>query len=242
MFHHILLIVVTMYALAGAVMAADLPSRRAPPPVAYAPPPVFSWTGGYLGLSLGYGWQNARSVNYALNTLPIVQTVRPSGVVGGAYAGYNYQFNNFVVGVEADIEGSGVYGTDIFGASVGQNVRGSARGRLGYAFDRALFFATGGVTVGNVTYSNPGYFLLPFGGTYSATRAGWNVGGGMEFAFNRNWTARVEYRYSDLGRSHFVSSSAIGQAYDVRVNDNTVRAGVGYKFDTFFGGPAVNGY
>lgn len=233
MIRTILFAAVALYALAGTVMAADLPSRRAAP-AAYIPPPaMFAWTGFYAGLDIGYAWQNARAVNTAFAPAPLVGSPSPRGVIGGGFIGYNYQLGAIVLGVEGDVEGSGVSASGPFGARLGQTIRASARGRLGYAFDRALFYATGGVAIANVTFRAP-WFPFPAAGGASATRAGWTVGGGLEFAFTPNWTGRVEYRYSDLGTASFAAPLPLGAANAVRIRDNAVRAGVAYKFN--FGG------
>jgi outer membrane immunogenic protein len=227
---------VLLCAFAGAAAAADLPSRRAPVAEYVPPPPTFTWTGAYVGLDIGYAWQTARPSYYGFIPGPHLS---PSGVVGGAYLGYNYQFNqNIIVGIEGDVEGAGVSATDISGGKVGNNIRGSVRGRLGYAFDRALFYATGGVTIGDVSYT-PGIFFFPWGNaTSSTTRAGWNLGGGMEFAFTKNWIGRVEYRYTDFGTANV---APFGPGAAVRVKDNALRAGVSYKFD-FGSTPIMNRY
>jgi len=227
---------VALCALAGAAVAADLPSRKRAPVAEYVPPPpAFTWAGLYVGVDVGYAWQKARPAYYGYVPGPALS---PSGVIGGGYAGYNYQFNNnFIVGLEGDIEGAGVSATDIFGGRVANNVRGSVRGRVGYAFDRALFYATGGLTVGDVSY-RPGFLVAPYAGTTSTTRAGWNVGGGLEFAFTKNWIGRVEYRYSDLGTANV---APLGPSAAVRVKDNALRAGLAYKFD-FGARPIVSGY
>jgi outer membrane immunogenic protein len=109
-------------ALTGAALAADLPSR-APPPVFLPPPPIFTWTGLYVGLNAGGTWSNSTTVNttavplFAAPTFATELTlssalattslpVNNSGFVGGGQIGYNYQFgNSFVAGIEADIQG-----------------------------------------------------------------------------------------------------------------------------------------
>jgi outer membrane immunogenic protein len=174
-------------ASAGMAFAADLPTYT-PPPASqvYNPAPAFSWTGPYLGLTGGYGWGTS------------------SGFKGGGYAGYNFQINpNWVVGVEGDILGS-TQRTNSWDSSV--------RGRLGYAYDRYLFYGTGGVAFGDVK-----------NGGASSTRTGWTLGAGVEAALTNNMTARVEYRYTDLGTAN-VGGSSISQT------SNDLTLGVGFKF------------
>ena len=154
---------------------------------------------------------------------------RRSGVIGGGQVGYNWQVNQFVLGVEADAVGSGLngargtasrtVGAPIFAVPVTQTVTvdfgkiewmASFRGRAGFAVDRALFYVTGGAAVaefgGSTTtlVNGPGIGLPP-AGTYVATnggtstRWGWTVGGGIEWAFSQNWSLAGEYRHTDFG-------------------------------------------
>jgi outer membrane immunogenic protein len=126
MFRRTLLASVGAIALTGsAALAADLPSR-APPPVYLPPPPIFSWTGLYVGINAGGTWSSSNTVDTdtsdvfgnpglgggtasgivsaALATASV--PVSTSGFIGGGQIGYNYQFaNSFVVGLEADIQG-----------------------------------------------------------------------------------------------------------------------------------------
>ena len=122
MFRRTLLASAGAIALAGAALAADLPSR-APPPVYLPPPPIFTWTGLYVGLNAGGTWTNNNSVRttavpeFAAPTFAPELTlssalattsvpVSNSGFIGGGQIGYNWQFNNsWVVGIEADIQG-----------------------------------------------------------------------------------------------------------------------------------------
>lgn len=211
-------------ALAGTAFAADLPSRQAPP--VYAPPPIplFTWTGIYVGGQVGY--QFGKDTN---NFNP--SSSSSSGVVGGAHIGYNYQLtNNLVVGVEGDVEGTSAKATTGYPAFNGvykEGTEGSARGRLGYAFDRALFYATGGVAFVGITNDYNGS-----ASDATHTRVGYTVGGGVEYAIDHNWSVRAEYRYTDFG--HYTDAST----YTVRLGDilkhdtdNKVEAGFSYKFD-----------
>ena len=91
------------------------------------------------------------------------------------------------------------------------------RGRVGYAFDRILPYVTGGLAIGNVKADTP--FT-----SSDNTRAGWTVGGGLEFALAGPWTAKVEYLYADLGKD----STLAGTNMDFHTN--VVRAGLNYRF------------
>ncbi len=95
---------------------------------------------------------------------------------------------------------------------------GTARGRLGYAFDRFLPFVTGGAAFGDIKNT------ISTVGSSTANKAGWTVGGGLEAALTGPWTAKVEYLYVDLGRGASLAGA------DTRFNTNLVRAGVNYRF------------
>jgi outer membrane immunogenic protein len=126
MLRRILLASAGAMALTGTALAADLPSR-APPPVYLPPPPIFTWTGLYLGINAGGTWSNNNNVNtvsfptfaapafapfsiHYANVSALGASgnvpVSNSGFIGGGQIGYNWQFaNSFVAGIEADIQG-----------------------------------------------------------------------------------------------------------------------------------------
>jgi outer membrane immunogenic protein len=240
MIRRLLLAATALAAIAGPALAADLPYREAPP--AYTPPvPLFTWSGLYLGGQLGYAWGNDE---YTVASPFSIYSSHfgPSGIIGGAHVGYNAQFNQIVVGVEGDVEGSGykktfnsnfiAYGTEI-------PVQGSIRARVGVALDRALIYATAGgafASLKNTYASFLGYDTL------SKTRAGWTVGGGIEYALTGNWSVRAEYRYTDYGSvQDYPYNSAPGAIVRHKETENAIRAGFSYKFDPF-AGPATARY
>ncbi|QRG07452.1 porin family protein [Xanthobacter dioxanivorans] len=188
--------------LAAPAAAADLSGRYAP--VAYAQPaPVFTWTGFYLGANVGYGWGSSGFDS-------------PAGAVGGLQAGYNFQFASpFVLGVETDFNLSG-----ISGGTFGLDYFGTVRARAGYAFDRVLVYGTGGFAYGQGS-------LDFFGLSSSATQTGWTLGAGAEFALDRNWSARAEYLYVDLGSATFPTLTG---PVTTGLDANILRAGVNFRF------------
>jgi outer membrane immunogenic protein len=262
-------------ALTGAASAADLPRRAAPPPV-FTPVPVFTWTGAYFGINAGYITSTKDSVRsagvQAINSgvasgaHPAVLPLPQSGFTGGGQIGYNYQFtpgSGIVVGVEADaaytdmsrtrgVVATNSSGTDSRGTVYRQSMDylGTVRGRVGYAFDRTLVYATGGFAYAGMNYT--GLYTNRAGtpdflGNRSRTDTGWTAGGGIEYAlptdsllnFFRSSavTVKAEGLYYDLGQ-HTVPLVGVGRgvgAYVSRFQNEGVlgRVGINYKFGSY---------
>jgi outer membrane immunogenic protein len=233
MFRKLFLSTAALFAVTGTAFAADLPARSAPPVYVPPPPPIFTWTGAYIGGQVGYEF--GRSTASLEPTGVGLGGYNPNGVVGGAHIGYNYQINQYVIGLEGDVNGSSYRGNSGFGGagvdSVRSDIDGSVRGRVGWAWDRTLFYATGGAAFAPVHHS----FAAFNGGvdTTSPTRVGWTVGGGVEYAITNNWSLRAEYRYTDYGHTTNVLFDSTGGAFAVRSRDtdHRVQAGFSYKFD-----------
>src|SRR5215470_2667733 len=137
--------------LSGSALAADLPPSPPPrAPAVYVPAvlPVYNWAGLYVGINGGWGWGNAKFTANAVGGFPGTTGTRSDngGVVGGTL-GVNFQASAFVFGVEGDWDYSAINtGTTAsictFSGScqTGNNWLATARGRIGYAADRALFY------------------------------------------------------------------------------------------------------
>jgi outer membrane immunogenic protein len=219
-------------AAAGAASAADLPARNAPPPAVYAPAiPVFTWTGFYAGVNAGYGFStnNSNDTVFVPGVGLVSNGGNDGGFVGGGQIGYNYQFGSFVVGLETDLQFADM------GDRIALDYFGTVRGRAGVAFDRLLVFGTGGFAYGGGNNNNGCFvgatFVTDCGGNDTAT--GWTAGGGVEYAFTNNLTAKVEALYVNLDRSN---NTLVDPTTGVTLpGSNTsefgvVRAGVNYKF------------
>lgn len=250
----------------GAASAADLPSRRAPPPVPYVAVPVFTWTGFYFGGNAGYLWSDTNvtttgnqaltAANVASNRRPGSFNVEPDGFIGGGQFGYNVQMGSFVVGIETDIQYTDVARTRDFVSTLGDRSSfrttmdyfGTVRGRLGWAWDRTLIYATGGFAYGEVYnraffFSNAPGAPLAFRGAVDDTETGYTVGGGIEWAipnytlFNQAVTVKAEYLYYDLGdRNITVAAVPPGtNSYNARFHNDghIVRAGLNFKFPSW---------
>jgi outer membrane immunogenic protein len=207
---------------APSAFAADLsvaPLYKAPPA---AMAPAYNWSGFYLGINGGGGWGHstwdARGAN--INT--------SGGLVGGT-AGYNWQLGSAVLGVEGDIDWANLKGTGTStqcpaGCTTSDNWLSTVRGRAGYAFGTVLPYVTGGLAVGDIHASTPG-----FAGA-TTTNAGWALGGGVEVALPGNWSAKAEYLHVDLGSFNCGTNCGPTPTDNVSMHDNVVRAGVNYKF------------
>jgi outer membrane immunogenic protein len=272
----LLLSTVAFAGLTAGAMAADLPSRRAAP-APYVAVPVFTWTGFYLGVNAGYGFDTGTTSNGPFAVGPgtgatlsgplagYVGTVTPGGgngsrdgFVGGGQIGYNYQIGNWVIGIEADAQyadlTSGRSGTTFltpgvvgfFGATnneQGIDWFGTVRGRLGYAFDRALVYGTGGFAYGDGPDSCNSVLAAGRCVGNNDLRTGWAAGGGVEYAFTPNMTGKIEALYVNLDRSpasRYVGDFIVGPT-PIFVNGRrardeefvVVRAGLNWKFNSF---------
>lgn len=200
-------------------MAADV--VEAPPPAPVAEIPLFTWTGAYIGIQGGYAWGDASVTD---PDLPVNGESANGGMLGG-FIGYNWQAgSNFVIGAEADINALWNDQDVDFGGttlSVGNDYLASIRGRLGYAWDRALIYGTGGVAFTNLSAETD---IGPFTVDASDDFTGWTIGAGVDYAFTDNWFGRLEYRYYDFGDSDLFENT------NFDVHFNTVTVGVAYKW------------
>lgn len=212
-------------AMATPSFAADLPRPSYKAPIYSVP--AFSWTGFYVGLNAGYGWGTSDWSSSATSG-----STKPKGALAGGTLGYNLQTGAWVWGLEGDIDYSWMKGSDSSGtgrcSGAGCETKNTwlatARGRLGYAgWDRWLPYVTGGAALGNIKMS-------PNTGTSeSKTKFGWTLGGGVEYALMSNWTTKIEYLYTDLGKAT-CSAAACGIDTDVKYKASVVRLGLNYRF------------
>ena len=202
-----------------------------------APPAAMqgSWAGPYAGAQVGYGWardhihdEERASPGFSDYT----DHFNLSGATGGLFGGYNFEDDMWVFGAEADAELSGVdgdnrawpFGTDMTAKIAAQ---GSLRGRVGYVFDDCLFYATGGLALGEIRTH---YYDASAEDSYSNWRAGGTVGAGIEHAFTPQWTARIEYRYVDFGRvTDWTKNTDFGWNEHNDITEQAVRVGLGYR-------------
>jgi outer membrane immunogenic protein len=234
------------------------------------PRPPCNWAGFYVGASVGGAFEGNANVTLDLGgeweafPEPTDATfitpfgsrdLSASGVVAGGFLGYNYQWHSFVLGAEADVDYVGL--SDSFnsgilfvnpgsGDAIGvrqsyeTNYRATVGPRVGYAWDKFLIYATGGLAIGDLKFSQK--VVEPVetfrqGGSVDDTQVGWTAGGGVAYCITEHWSARVEYRYTDLGCVDFASVGNQGSGafaftgnHQACLTFHSATFGLAYKF------------
>jgi outer membrane immunogenic protein len=220
-----------LVAFATAASAADLKM-----PVKALPPPPFSWNGFYVGGEFGGAWANG-SVTDSL--FGFSASTSHEGWLAGGVVGYNYQgASNIVFGVEGDFDWTSISATgngvltpagSILQASAKTDWVTSLAGRIGFAADKALFYVKGGgAWVGNSASITD----LTTGASVSAsnTNSGWLLGGGMEWAFASNWSAKFEFDYIGLRSWSWNSVLFPAETFTASRNISEFKVGLNYRF------------
>jgi outer membrane immunogenic protein len=228
----------------AAAAAADLPMKtKAPPPIA-----IYDWTGFYIGVSGGGSLGQSTHIDQATGLGDTIGYNVKGGLVGGT-VGYNWQVSSVVFGFEGDASWVGEYGSNIddglagnpaFTSFTKETWLGTARGRLGYAVNNLLFYGTGGYAVAGVTAGVKDSATAVLYDSSSSTRNGWTAGGGLEWGFLPNWSAKFEWLYMKFESKPLITVN-LGPGFNrssVPLDDNVVRAGINYRF----GGPVVARY
>lgn len=235
----ILLGTVALIALAAPAMAADLGARTYTKAPAYAPAPIYNWTGFYIGGHVGGAFVADDSIAAGL-------TASNNGqFIGGLQGGYDYQFApNWVLGIEAQYSWTAnnnngvsttIPGVGVVNYTDKQKGLGSVTGRIGYTWGPALVYAKGGYAFANYDES-----LTVAGvnaGFNKGSQDGYTVGAGLEYLFTQNWSGKVEYQYYDFGNTSF---NVGGVGFNAKNDEHTVKAGLNYRFN--WGGPVVAKY
>jgi outer membrane immunogenic protein len=229
--------------VAGSALAADLPLKARPAPV--APIPVFSWTGFYLGANIGGAWSNSTLTD---NVTGANFSTNNSGFIGGGQFGYNWQVNNnWVLGIEGDIDGTSIHKTSNAVPTAFGTLQGSLNtdwiatlaGRVGYTFDHWMIYGKGGgawvqnsATLNNLTTGASA--------SVSNTNSGWMAGVGAEWAFAGPWSAKIEYNHIGLDNwSPSTSGVILNDRLNLSRNIDLVKFGINYRFG---GGYGAGGY
>jgi outer membrane immunogenic protein len=226
-----LLASVSVLALTLTARAADLPVRPAPIPVVA---PAWTWTGFYLGINGGAVWHRAKTHITDLIPSDDFSTVKATGATFGGQAGFNWQVQQFVFGIEADWNWVDANGSSNFTVlpligsySSKLSSLTTVRGRVGITMSSTMFYATGGFAGGKVNNQVP----VRMGGfSDNDFKTGWTAGGGIEHMFAQHWSAKVEALYVDLGKS--TVQGFFGPGYTGRFDNTAIvaRAGLNYKW------------
>jgi outer membrane immunogenic protein len=243
--------------------AADMPVKA---PTYNPPMAVGNWTGFYIGANAGWSWLSKSDAAIGGSsivlisqpvTVPFSVGLQPDGFLGGFQFGYNYQFApQWLVGIEADLDFADIKDSGNIGlppggipavtTSASERIKslGTLRGRFGFLPNPALLlYGTAGLAIGQVDYSgNIVEFptAVPTGRVFAAssspTKAGWTIGGGIEWAFARNWSAKVEYLHYDLGSETITGAQTNPvdptqfATYSFNTRGSIARAGINVRF------------
>jgi len=230
---------IAAFGFVNAASAADMSTKA---PIVKAPLTVpYNWTGCYIGGDVGYAWgrdsdSERVTATGAASPFSPPGTASPDGVKAGGYLGCNWQTSVFVFGLEGDAEWANLKGSTPFNVPAPADFyettiksQESIRGRVGYAMDRVLFYATGGVAFANINEHDQVGATGAFTNN-STRRTGWTLGAGVDYAFTGNWIGRIEYRYADFGTFSYVPTVFAAFTENHKVTENAIRFGLAYKF------------
>ncbi len=212
-------------AMSGAAQSGDME----------VPTSTYDWTGGYVGLQVGYGWGDTQPIYNVTSQAD----VNMKGFLGGLDAGYNIQTGNIVLGLEVDaslvdisgsLQGSPntpcVFSAPSVYCTANVNWLTTGRIRAGYAINNVMPYITGGLALGGVEGT------FDFGGACNCfvddKALGYVVGGGIEWAVTEKWTTKAEFLYVNLGTPSISGTNTFVEAdtYDFA----TARFGFNYAF------------
>ena len=269
-------IILMAASLSGPSFAADLPAHM-PAKAPYSAPPL-NWSGFYIGLNAGGAWSRAdlgtstifdpaNGADYfgdaaSTNLFNSVgnQRAKASGFIGGAQAGFNWQVDNFVAGLETDFQSFHQSGSSTVTAiyptggaagvpftishSFSTDWLWTLRPRLGFAANSWLIYATGGLAVTKLKGNS--LFVDGFADTEAAsistTKTGWTVGGGVEYALLNGWSLKAEYLHLDFGTEEITTHNLFDSGtfpvprqpftHGVKLTSDIARVGLNYNFGT----------
>jgi len=189
------------------------------------PSSVMDWSGPTVGAEYASGWgrenDNFTEVTGYPGTFGSLESsdhYHLTGNLAGLNAGFNQQYGVWVVGVAADIALGDISGksqatfntgegTGFSSLSLRNTWQSTFRVRGGYAFEKALIYAEGGVAIGDArlsyTVDDPTTFDSTLSGSQTKTLVGWTAGAGVQYALTSHWSIGAEGRYLDLGKASY---------------------------------------
>lgn len=224
---------IAAFGFVGSANAADMPTKAPMAPIAVP----YNWTGLYIGVQGGYAWGNSIQTFIAGTT----DRYKINGWEGGGTLGYNWQIQQWVLGLETDFSGSHISGSTISSATYGcsvvvgiagcttnVNAFGTLRARLGMAFNNVLIYGTGGLAYGSIQSGLNG-------GSATNWRTGWTGGAGVEYGITRNWSAKLEWIYVNFSSFQWTNATnanfaCTGFNCSTDARFSVLRGGVNYRF------------
>ncbi len=206
---------------------------------------IYDWSGFYAGVHAGYGFGETQATDTAAggawNVAGDTFTADTNGFVGGAQMGFNHQLDSLVFGIEADAGYLGAGGSEPTQNSTGVpfdtivssdgGLYATARLRAGFAFDRALIFATGGLLGADLGSKVDDSLAAQVHTDDTGFQVGWTVGAGLEFAMTDQLSLKAEYLYYDLGTDNVVGQPPTAiQDFDIENTGSILRAGLNFHF------------
>jgi outer membrane immunogenic protein len=214
----------------------------------YAVPPIANWTGFYIGGNIGGAWSDVEWSNISLTGDRFNNGA--SGFIGGGQIGYNEQFGNVVLGVEATLSGADLnrdfhsilVPTATFSADV--NTIATVTGRFGVAANQWLFYGKAGWAGAEVDFS--GHNTAPVDRfSFDNWRNGWTAGFGLEYKIARNVSFGVEYSFIELdsethnGVTRLLAIPFTLRDHDLEIQSVTARLNFQFYRDEFRAPPPL---
>ncbi len=221
-------------------LAADLGARTYTKAPMMAPAVVYNWTGFYIGGHVGGAFHDNTN---DFGPLFFNNNNDNNGrFLAGGQIGADYQFGqSWVIGFEGqyswiDRNNNNNFGVGLFGFNSQRRGLASATGRLGYTWGPALLYVKGGYAYSDHR-DDLNFGGLPLVGLGGGRHDGYTVGGGLEYMFAQNWSAKVEYMYYNFDRDYNFAGAPL---FRFRDDEHTIKAGLNYRFG--LGGPVVARY
>jgi len=234
-------VLICLVAATTGAFAADGPLQPLAPPLEKPKPKgpdphdpgPRRWAGLYFGVNGGAALGHSNWIDSAASSSTGYFAINGASI--GATLGFNLQSENLVWGAEADWDWTNLSAQTLTSCPLGCQTEvswiGTARGRIGYAFQDYFAYMTAGSAFGNLRTATPGVAVV------SETKFGWTIGAGFEARFSPQWSAKAEFLHVDLGEVSCGLSCGITVPRNVTFTSDIFRVGINYSF----GGPKDRG-
>lgn len=206
---------------------------------------AYNWSGVYLGVFGGWAHNRTKATDitgtdFNDNTPGATRSMTDDGFAGGVTAGYNFQNGSWVFGPEIELGWASneklefAPDDDDEGLSTKYGFYGAIAGRVGFAADRTLFYAKGGLAMaqieniaGDYDSGDPDTDDAAVG---DKLRTGWTIGAGVEHAITDRWSIKGEYLYADFGSKTYDTPENTDEPFKFEDTLHTVKIGLNYQF------------